>query len=221
MEIHEIQIGREYGRFIPIKPVYYITPKGKKVKKWLCLDKLINNEVEIQRPTLLRHITLLGKLKLEKDTEISRNRKYQKGIRNRLFDEYKSNAHKRNHEFKLSFEEFDDLISGNCIYCGNEPVENKRFYNRSYKSQPQLKYNGIDRIDSNNGYTLNNTASCCSVCNLMKNILSKEDFLNHISKIYQFNSKSSTTIPKGSTSKANVDGNGVYPTNYKEDKDIV
>lgn len=46
----------------------------------------------------------------------------------------------------------------------------------------------------------------------MKNNLKKEDFLQHISKIYNF-SISSTTIPKGSTSEANADGSERVPNN--------
>jgi hypothetical protein len=43
----------------------------------------------------------------------------------------------------------------------------------------------------------------------MKNTFSKDEFLNQVQKIYQFNlNKSSTTISKESTSEANADGSG-------------
>ena len=79
----------------------------------------------------------------------------------------------------------------------------------SYKDKYEL-VNGIDRLDSSKGYTINNCVPCCSKCNLMKSNFKKEDFLQHISKIYNF-SISSTTIPKGSTSKVIVDGSERIP----------
>ena len=47
----------------------------------------------------------------------------------------------------------------------------------------------------------------------------KNDFLNHVSKIYNFSIKGSTTISKESTSETIAGGNGVSPTN--EENDIV
>jgi len=43
---------------------------------------------------------------------------------------------------------------------------------------------GIDRIDANKGYTLDNTAGCCSTCNYMKKNLVRSEFLSHIWLIY-------------------------------------
>lgn len=55
-----------------------------------------------------------------------------------------------------------------------------------------------------------NCVSCCWTCNKMKNNFSQKEFLEKINKIY-CNFKSSTTIPQGSTSQANGDGNGENP----------
>jgi hypothetical protein len=38
-------------------------------------------------------------------------------------------------------------------------------------------YNGIDRVDSNIGYTLENCVPCCEAVNRMKMDLSKEEFI--------------------------------------------
>ena len=37
-KIHQIEIGKRYGEFIPIEKVKYITRNGKKVKWWRCVD---------------------------------------------------------------------------------------------------------------------------------------------------------------------------------------
>ena len=55
----------------------------------------------------------------------------------------------------------------------------------------------------------------------MKNTLSKDIFLNKVSQIYNHSIKSSTTIPKGSTSQANGDGSRSPLTSNVEGEDIV
>ena len=63
--------------------------------------------------------------------------------------------------------------------------------------------NGIDRIDSSKGYSVDNCVPCCAKCNYAKHDLSIDDFKNHIEKIYKhLFLESSTTIPAGSTSEA-------------------
>lgn len=81
----------------------------------------------------------------------------------------KSNAPRRGYEFCLSFKQFKEIVLQPCIYCGE--TENRR---------------GIDRVDNAIGYTKENSASCCKICNYMKKTLSVQDFLAHIKKIYEF-----------------------------------
>ncbi len=47
------------------------------------------------------------------------------------------------------------------------------------KNEPYI-YNGIDRVKNEVGYEVENCVACCKTCNIMKQGLSKEDFLNHI-----------------------------------------
>lgn len=63
---------------------------------------------------------------------------------------YKNNARRRNIQFNLKEEDFIKIISDNCYYCGS----------------PQA--NGIDRVDSNKDYILENCVPCCEFCNKMK-----------------------------------------------------
>ena len=48
-------------------------------------------------------------------------------------------------------------------------------------------FNGVDRIDSSLGYSVNNCLPCCEKCNKMKLVYETNDFLNHIKQIYEFN----------------------------------
>ena len=127
---------------------------------------------------------------------------HQMGIRTQIFSEYQNNAQKRNINFNLTFNVFNQFIINKCYYCGSEPINiSERWIKRMNKSQPILQINGIDRINSLIGYTIDNCVTCCSKCNLMKNVFSVEEFLTHVSKIHNYNKKGSTTIPKGSTLK--------------------
>lgn len=216
---HIIQEGKKYGRFVALKQIIHTTETGKTEKQWECID-----DKGLIRHFRARFLTGLisqeeSELSLKKSINLLvENNQHQMGIRNRYYAEYKGNAEKRKIFFGLSFKQFNSLIIKDCHYCGKEPTSCDRWDKMEHKGQPKLLYNGIDRVSSKEGYTTNNVVSCCSKCNLMKNIFETNEFLEHISRICNFNRKSSTTIPEGSTLQANGSGNGVPP--YQED-DIV
>lgn len=107
---------------------------------------------------------------------------------NRLYSQYKTGAKKRNIDFNLSTDEFYNLVTKNCVYCGQEPTERTTDLTTNHNTNIHYSIitNGIDRIDSNKGYEINNCVPCCEKCNKMKLNYSKEDFFNHISKIYNY-----------------------------------
>lgn len=82
---------------------------------------------------------------------------------------YKGRAKKKQIVFLLTFKEFSNLTSLKCFYC-HEYSKDKDFC-------------GIDRIDSNLGYVLENCQPCCDVCNYMKQEMSHEEFVCHVRKI--------------------------------------
>lgn len=65
----------------------------------------------------------------------------------------------------LTFYEFSTIINSPCDYC----------------STPNCR--GIDRLDSSEPYTKDNSVPCCRICNQMKSDLSLEDFLDHLYKV--------------------------------------
>jgi len=73
-------------------------------------------------------------------------------------------------EFNLTSMDFLEIISNNCYICGKVP-------NNEHS-------NGIDRIDNEKGYTLDNTSSCCGECNYMKKNYDLEEFFEKMKKIY-------------------------------------
>ena len=66
---------------------------------------------------------------------------------------------------ELTFEQFQELINSKCSYCDTDNCR------------------GVDRMDSDISYTLQNSVPCCKICNTMKNDMSNEAFVNHIKKL--------------------------------------
>jgi hypothetical protein len=108
------------------------------------------------------------------------------GLINELYKNYKSSAINRGYEFLLSKENFKNLIFNNCYYCGSEPLKNISLSRRRKIIINDFKYNGIDRLNNETGYTLENVVSCCYICNNAKNILTEKEFLEWIEKIYSY-----------------------------------
>ena len=100
---------------------------------------------------------------------------------NLLYTSYIRSAKNRLLDFKLDNENFRKLTNQDCFYCGVKP----RTIIRPKSISGGYVYNGIDRKDSNIGYTMENCVPCCKICNYFKLKLSVEDFLNHIKKIYE------------------------------------
>jgi hypothetical protein len=73
------------------------------------------------------------------------------------FSQTRSNAIKRGIQFNLTITDFQFLTIRNCYYCtSNEKI-------------------GIDRIDNDLGYIVNNCVPCCKLCNLTRNRLYTHD----------------------------------------------
>lgn len=103
------------------------------------------------------------------------------GAKNKLFGRYKREALGRNLEFNLSKDEFINLTSSNCNYCGSPPMG--RIYPKQNDPTSFYDYNGVDRVDSSIGYELTNVVTCCKICNRMKSDMSVDDFLQHLNLI--------------------------------------
>lgn len=97
-----------------------------------------------------------------------------------LHHHYKRNAGLRGLDFLLSLDEFKEITSKNCYYCGIEPSQ----VFKSRTNYGGYVYNGIDRVDNDRGYSLDNIVPCCGTCNIAKGKLSVEQFLNLVERIH-------------------------------------
>jgi len=103
---------------------------------------------------------------------------------NRLYKYvYLTNAKMSDREFSIDIETFRILTSSDCFYCGSPP---SKVMNRSKKNTyGAYLYNGLDRIDSSKGYTLDNVVRCCTDCNRGKMDLTREEFFSLVKRIYE------------------------------------
>ena len=88
----------------------------------------------------------------------------------------------------ISFEDYKRLVKQPCYYCGQEfsrvlkDIEHTR---KVQVSDTEVKMNGLDRVDNEKGYELNNVVPCCKDCNRMKSNKELSYFLNKVKVIYE------------------------------------
>jgi len=98
-------------------------------------------------------------------------RKHQQTPREK-FRCLRKGARSRGYEFTLTFEDCSGLFLDDCHYCGKPSVE-------------EVKIHGLDRVDNDKGYSIDNVVTCCEQCNVAKSTQTYEDFIQQIHKIAQ------------------------------------
>lgn len=91
----------------------------------------------------------------------------------------RNSAKYRKLAWELSDTQFAELTQAPCVYCGGLPSNHAKPYRGTFV------YNGIDRADNTQGYTVKNSVSCCWFCNRMKREMTILEFASHIRKIAQ------------------------------------
>jgi len=102
-----------------------------------------------------------------------------------VYSNYKSRAKRKGWGMSLNFEEFKNLVTQDCHYCGLEPKMCRMDRAKSRQGLSRVYFNGIDRLDSMEGYTLDNSVTCCEDCNKAKRNLSPEQFLELVRRIFK------------------------------------
>ena len=158
---------------------------------------------------------------------VGRTRFQEMPIDERIYYYYKGKIEKENSkpnakykEWQLSLEEYSKLIHENCYYCG-EPPTSDNIWNKSSKRQcdKELIYiNGVDRVDSDKGYTIDNCVPCCPTCNSMKSTFNIHKFLHQINKIYNFRKGSTTSLNDVASSECEKEN---ILSDLSEDNDMV
>ena len=93
---------------------------------------------------------------------------------NFLFRNYKWGAEHRGLSFKLTKKQFKKLTKSNCYYCGLEPTSKILKADKGNSGNGKYIYNGIDRLNNEKGYTIENCVPCCKYCNSAKKEMTKK-----------------------------------------------
>lgn len=103
-----------------------------------------------------------------------------------LYSACRGGARSRQLEFSISAEEHKIIISKNCFYCNRPP----RMYSpyltpasatRSFApgtiERSIIYVNGVDRINNDLGYAIDNCRPCCTICNESKSDRTEKEFI--------------------------------------------
>lgn len=171
--------GKTFGEMVVLGFAGYSSPeKGRPRPKWL-IECSCGKQKEMLATTL-------------NHTKVQ-SCGHQRGFRtlpdnaaaiNLRFYQYKKNAIKMSREFSLTQLQFKTFLLGECTYCGSPPSS---VVKARGKHQKGFYYNGVDRVDNEKGYTIDNCVTCCTICNLMKRKMSVISFIDHVKKIAKFN----------------------------------
>lgn len=161
--------------------------KGKHLY-WTCVCDCGNETIQCTTNLKRGKVISCGCYRNELATERLRKMpprvKYELGVAsfNVLYKQYEHGAKRRDILWELNKDQFKELTSGNCHYCGDVPKTtiSRRGTNGEYT------YNGVDRKDSNLSYSIQNCLPCCTTCNLLKMDIPYDDFLQQIIKICEY-----------------------------------
>lgn len=169
----ESLVGKKFGKLFVLQR---IGQDARYVSNYIC-------KCDCGRDKKYRgHYLLYGKVK---SCGCERKRKDKDCSLDILWATYRKNAKKRNIVFDLPRDYFNDMVKKTCFYCkssGSNRTSQKRskiFGNKFFI------HNGIDRVDNEKGYTLENIVPCCKDCNLMKREMSIADWIYHMENVLQ------------------------------------
>lgn len=107
---------------------------------------------------------------------------------NKLLTGYKYGAKNRSLEFTLTKDQFRKLVTSNCAYCGAPPLKIRTSCSSGRSStKPDMHssftYNGIDRLINSEGYTSDNSITCCHECNFAKGKRTVDEFRDWLERV--------------------------------------
>jgi len=178
--------GKRYGRLLVLGRAEKKYERGKNEACWWCQCEC--GDLTLVRGRLLRggHTKSCGCLRGETN-------RLPRGVSafNRVVRSMKRSAKRRGLTWHLTDAQVRHLTKQPCHYCGVEPAQVKD----SGNDTGVYIYNGVDRIDSERGYTIDNVVSCCGTCNLAKQSKTVEQFRDWAISLYNhFASVSANTL---------------------------
>lgn len=163
---------------------------------WLCLCECGNEKVVVSDNLSSGKSNSCGCLKAEmlsrKGNQYGIYKDREGALLRVQYSHLKRRDKKKGFSDTMSFDAFSLLSKQPCKYCGLEyskEIEDRLNESKKQKrlSDHVLKCNGIDRVDSSKGYTVENSVACCKYCNTAKNTMTESDFFKRVKRVYEFN----------------------------------
>jgi hypothetical protein len=169
--------GQKFGKLTVIERKYLSNKWGRII--WLCKCDCGKEKIIYGYNLVREHTKSCGCLQKERTIE---NRRFSLGFASmrQTIKAYKRSAKIRGYSFELTEEQFTKITQKDCHYCGAKP--NNKTEQKGYFGN--YIYNGIDRVDNNRGYTLENSVPCCKRCNTAKNNSTIQEYQDWIKKSY-------------------------------------
>lgn len=183
-------INKKFNRLLCLERTDRRSKKGSAIYKFQCdcgniyYSDITQVKRGVSKSCGCLHKEHLGIIALGKPEEASYGEKFRA---------YKGKAKRRGYKWELSYAHFKYIIKKECIYCGSKPKSfncylqkdlSRRTGEETLKnetvSRQWVKINGVDRIDNNVGYNLNNCIPCCKICNQAKSNSSLVEWINYL-----------------------------------------
>lgn len=174
-------LGKKFNRALVIEEVITTNGRGP---KWKCIcdcgkDFVVNSSYVL----ISGHTKSCGCLAKE---IASKRFKELNSKKSKYGSPRLSTAHKiynnRYADGDLTFEQFLEMSQKNCRWCGNEPSNSQKIFDKNTSSQYYIDncefiYNGLDRRDNNiKEHNFDNLDPCCKICNYAKRERSVDNF---------------------------------------------
>jgi hypothetical protein len=173
---------RIFGELTAIRMVK--KPKGRKNGTyWLCRCSCGKDDIIRSNELIDGEVELCGECRKKKNHDaFCYSTKLPEGVAqfNAVYKNIEHGAKIRGLEFSLTKDEVRNLIFKNCHYCNSSPSNVSTGYSGS------CVYNGLDRVNPNKGYILDNVVPCCYKCNVAKWDMQENEFFDWISKTYNY-----------------------------------
>jgi hypothetical protein len=98
---------------------------------------------------------------------------------------YKNGATHRGYEYTLSEQDFINITTQPCFYCG-APPSLRTTPQHNYEEKDVFIHSGIDRVNNKIGYIVSNCVPCCSTCNRAKRAMTREEFEGWLDQLVNY-----------------------------------
>jgi hypothetical protein len=178
--------GKKFHRLTVIKQV----PHEKGEIKWECLCDCGKTKLVTRNKLLGEKVKSCGCL----NNELRKSRTGKMTQARTKYNPQEATARRvwggRYRDGNISFEQFLNLASKNCYYCGSPPnnkyneASGDKRRSATAKAEGLFIYNGLDRLNQSLAHNIDNVVTCCKLCNMTKRNMNHDQFIELITKIY-------------------------------------